>query len=119
MIADLDPVIIVELASEAAIHRYVENFVLPTHPHPLQPPETGMTIIIVKLQLSVCICVSVCPSTLCQYCLPLIGATEWESRRKNCNMAKHDHEKEQQRKSQDRCRFQRGGTRRLLRKHDV
>ena len=81
MIADLDPVIIVELASEAAIHRCIENFVLPTHPHQLQPPEKGMTIIILKLQLSICMCVSVCLSTPCQYCLPLLGATEQESRK--------------------------------------
>ena len=60
-----------------------------TYPHPLQPPEKGMTIIILKLQLSVYICVSVCLSTLCQYCLPLLGATGVKE--KFYNMAKHDH----------------------------
>ena len=65
MIADSDPVIIVEVASETAIHRCIEHFVLPTHPYPLQPPETGMTIIILKLQLSICMCVFLCVRLHC------------------------------------------------------
>ena len=117
MIADLDPVILVEFGSDLAIDKCIRNFVLPTHPHPLPPPETGMTIIILKLQLSVCMCVFLCVSLTVSMLVTPLRSDRTRFQNKIYCMVEQNCKNYEQGKSPDIYRFERGGTRRLLREH--
>ena len=44
MIADLDPVIIVELGTDTAIHECIGHFVPPTGPYTFHSPQAGMNM---------------------------------------------------------------------------